>query len=202
LEKENAQVGYCSMQCFDSETEIQGGVWGPTPHDLNHFPQNLFSRNFINPSGAICHQTLFQSHQFDPNPKIQSCEDHDLWLTLVSQGAKFVYVPEVKVLYRKNHSGAATGNRERMLLADIEVMKKQWDNPAFSNKTKKEGLSQNYGLLGEYYFSQGSLKAVESLMKSWFYQPLHFKRARRVLKVLALFCCRTFRSGKIVDTKV
>lgn len=202
LTETGADLSFCSLILFDSETGKFQGEWGPDPLDLQSFPQSLFLRNYIAPSGAIVRKKLLNQNPFREERKVQSCEDHDLWLTLVSQGAKFVHVPNLKVLYRKNHEGAATGNRERMFLADIEVMKKQWGNKSFSWRTKLKGMSQNYALLGDFYLSQGNKKALAAIFKSWAYQPLKLKRFKRLIKVSALFLNQALGLSKFVDTKV
>lgn len=183
LSKSEGDLSYCSLSLFDSKTERSLGVWGPDSFDLDIFPKSLFNRNYIAPSGVVIKKEILQKYSFREEQAIQSCEDHDLWLTLVSKGAKFVYVPEVKVLYRKNHAGAATGNRERMLLADIEVMKKHFKNPVFKASTKLQGLSQNYFLLAEEYWKDNQKRNPFLFLKSWIYWPMNWKILKRLFKL-------------------
>ena len=192
LKKENTDLSYCTLDLFDSETKALCGQWGPTPEDLNVFPKTLFLRNFIAPSSVLIRANVFNQFQFDESPLIQSCEDHDLWMTLLKNGYRFSWISGLKVNYRKHHLGAATANKERTLRADLEVMRRQWRNPCFDFQTKCRGLSDNYALLAEALLKKGQWGAPFYLLRSWFLNPAAIKYLKRSIKTAWLLTSRSF----------
>ncbi|NBT57872.1 glycosyltransferase family 2 protein [bacterium] len=190
-EKKSSDLCYCSVDFFDSESGNVLGLWGPTEDDLECFPETLYLRNFILPSGVMVKKASLEEKAFDEAPEIQSCEDHDLWMTMLRRGSSFSWTPDIKVSYRKNHPGAATSNRERMFRADLAVMYRHLRNPSFGFRTKCKGLSQNYALLAEALLEKKKWKALPYYLKSWFFNPLELSRPKRFLKALGLLSLRS-----------
>jgi glycosyltransferase involved in cell wall biosynthesis len=188
--KRQADLCFCSVDFFDSESGTLLGVWGPTEDDLTHFPETLFLRNYISPSGVLVKKAVLEETVFDESAEVQSCEDHELWMRLVRQGISFAWVSDLKVKYRKNHSGAATSNRERMFRADLAVMYRHLGNPAFSFPTKCKGISQNYAYLAEALLEKRQWKALSFYFRSWCFNPLRLRQLRRFIKALGTLTLR------------
>lgn len=191
-DKNLSDLCYCSVDFFDSETGKVLGPWGPTEQDLKEFPEALFTRNFISPSGVLVKKSCLEKTLFDEAPEVQSCEDHDLWLKLIREGLSFSWNPQSKVLYRKNHLEAATSNRERMFRADLAVMWRNSGSPCFRLKTKCRGLSQNYAYLAEALLEKSKWNALPLYLKSWFLNPLDWSRLKQFVRALGVL---TFRSA-------
>jgi len=183
---QQADLCFCSVDFFNSETGSALGEWGPTEDDLKHFPETLFIRNYISPSGVLLKKTALGENLFNESPEFQSCEDHELWLSLVQRGISFAWVSELKVKYRKNHSGAATANRERMFRADLAVMYRHFGNPYFGLATKCKGISQNYAYLAEALLEKRNWKALSFYFRSWCFNPFQLKQLRRLIKALGI----------------
>ncbi len=105
-----ADIVYSGVDMFDSDTGRTEFIWGPNSEELNHFPNSLFIRNFIQPSGVLIRQSVVEDvGLFDES--IFLVEDYDYWLRSVRQGKIFVYDPKVTTRYRKNHASASTTGR-------------------------------------------------------------------------------------------
>lgn len=189
-EKKQDGLSFCSVDFFDSESGAFLGVWGPTEDDLTHFPETLFLRNYISPSGVLVTKAILEKNRFDESAEVQSCEDHELWLRLVRQGISFTWVPELKVKYRKNHLGAATANQERMFQADLAVMYRHLGNPRFGWVTKCKGISQNYAYLAEALLEKKKWKAIGFYFRSWCFNPFKLRQLRRLIKALGILTLR------------
>jgi glycosyltransferase involved in cell wall biosynthesis len=189
-EKRKVDLCFCSVDFFDSESGAILGVWGPTEDDLTHFPETLFLRNYISPSGVLVNKAVLEETVFDESAEVQSCEDHELWMRLVRQGISFAWVSDLKVKYRKNHSVAATSNREKMFRADLAVMYRHLGNPAFGFATKCKGISQNYAYLAEALLEKRNWKAVSFYFRSWCFNPFKLRQLRRLIKALGTLTLR------------
>jgi glycosyltransferase involved in cell wall biosynthesis len=110
LSQSRADIVYSGVDMFDSDTGRSEFIWGPNSEELNHFPNSLFIRNFIQPSGVLIRQSVVEDvGLFDES--IFLVEDYDYWLRSVRQGKIFVYDPKVTTRYRKNHASASTTGR-------------------------------------------------------------------------------------------
>lgn len=190
LQNNQADLVYCTLNLIDDKTGLSCGHWGPTETDLKNFPNSLFLRNMIGPSGVVCRREVFNEALFDESPEIQSCEDHDLWMTLIKLRKRFFWTSKTAVNYRKNHSGAATSNQERMCRADLAVMYRHLGNPCFGFKTKCKGLSQNYALLAEALLEKRKWKSLFFYLRSWFCNPLELRQLKRLVKAFGLLSFR------------
>ncbi|MCY2974889.1 MAG: glycosyltransferase [Planctomycetota bacterium] len=110
LSQSRADIVYSGVDMFDSDSGRSEFIWGPNSEELDHFPNSLFIRNFIQPSGVLIRQSVVEDvGLFDES--IFLVEDYDYWLRSVRQGKIFVYDPKVTTRYRKNHASASTTGR-------------------------------------------------------------------------------------------
>lgn len=189
-QKKQVDLSFCSVDFFDSETRANLGVWGPTEDDLKTFPETLFLRNYISPSGVLIKKPALEKTRFEEAREIQGCEDHDLWMTLIRKGVSFAWVPSLRVGYRKNHPGAATSNQEKMARADLAVLHRHLRNPKFGLVTKCKGLSQNYALLAEALLEKRKWSSLLFYLRSWCFNPFEFRRLKRLAKALGYLTLR------------
>ncbi len=109
LEESEADIVYSSAVMFEDATRVLLGVWGPTPRDLERFPEGLLSRPYILPSAAVVRRSVFERvGLFDSS--LRGAEDLDLWLRCAAAGLKFVYLGGCRCLYRKGRSEAFSSN--------------------------------------------------------------------------------------------
>jgi glycosyltransferase involved in cell wall biosynthesis len=105
-----ADIAYSAVDMFDHDTGRSLYDWGPDQQELEFFPDSLFIRNFIQPSGVVLRRDVIDDiGNFDES--IFLVEDYDLWLRAIRSGKKFVYDPSITTRYRKNHAGASTTGR-------------------------------------------------------------------------------------------
>ena len=115
LRTTGSNICYSGVDMFDHFTGNSEFVWGPNQMELDAFPQSLFLRNFIQPSGVVMDRSVLDEvGLFDES--IFLVEDYDLWLRSVRAGKRFIYDPKITTRYRKNHAGASTTGR--MVLCD------------------------------------------------------------------------------------
>lgn len=124
-------VSYTYARHVDESGAINGSIWGPSPADLDSWPDSLYRRNFINPSTAIVRsRAIREAGGFDETPALQHVEDWDLWLRLVARGERFVYTPSAEE-YHRQHNGAASGNAEKMAVLAKALREKHLKTPDF-----------------------------------------------------------------------
>lgn len=191
LEEQSADIAYSSVQCFEDKTKEKISIWGPTEEDLASFPNGLFGRNFIAPSGAIIKKTAqLMVGPFDEDPLIQSCEDHDFWLRCAQNRLKFIYVNEVFCWYRQNSSGQATANTVRILERDLLVLKKHRKFELIPKSEKQQAVAKIYALLAQAKRKTSRRGAFIYIFRAWTADPLSLSNLRSVFSVLKRFLFR------------
>ena len=110
LPRSNADLAYSRVEMYDSETGAAMCHWGPSNHELKHFPDSLFGRPYLQPSGVIVRRSLIEDvGHFDA--KLAYAEDYDYWFRAIEAGKRFAFDEKVTSRYRKNHASAATTDR-------------------------------------------------------------------------------------------
>jgi teichuronic acid biosynthesis glycosyltransferase TuaG len=129
----------------------------------------LFLKNAIVLSTVILRRNaLGPEFPFDPNPKVQHCEDYDLWLRLAEQGRQFVRTSEVSVRYR-THGAQATARRGMMLEREWQVMLKHHGSYPSSKTLKRRRMSELARTAGMHYWTEDPSKAACYLKQSVLY---------------------------------
>ncbi len=185
LEASKTDIAYSAVQFFDHHTKEKLIQWGPTQEDLQVFPEGLFERNFIAPSGAVIRKEVVKRvGGFDVDPLIQSCEDHDYWLRCLDKGLRFQFVPETYSWYRKNHGNQATDNFSKILERDLRVLHKHKKLGSISNKTRRHAIANLYTRLANEQKKTDTFKAIRSIILAWKEEPLEIRSIRRTLSTL------------------
>ena len=110
LRTTGSNICYSGVDMFDHFTGNSESFWGPNQMELDAFPQSLFLRNLIQPSGVVMDRSVLDDvGVFDES--IFLVEDYDLWLRSVRAGKRFIYDPKITTRYRRNHAGASTKGR-------------------------------------------------------------------------------------------
>jgi GT2 family glycosyltransferase len=109
LQKDAADLAFCSVIQFEKDPEISLGLWGPSNIALEeNFAFSLFQMSFITPSATLIRRDKLQEvNGFSTDPAVHMCEDLDLWLRLLHKGAKISFSNSPTAYYRK-HPAAAT----------------------------------------------------------------------------------------------
>lgn len=185
FKNESCDIWYSPVMVFDSNGKTNDWVWGPTPEDLNHFPDSLFERNFIQPSAVVISKS-FLDHLglMDTDPEIHFCEDHELWIRAASINGKFTHSKEVTVRYRYNNPNAATSKILLMLKNDLAVQKKHFQSKGFSKTVKCNAIANNYRRLGNYFWESDHILSLFYLGKSLYWQPKELQNLKQFLKGL------------------
>lgn len=90
------------------------GQWMITSWEASIFPASLASRNSMNPSAVVVDKcVVLDAGGFDESRTLQHVEDWDLWLRLIERAARFGFIPELTVRYRR-HANAAANNEALM----------------------------------------------------------------------------------------
>lgn len=183
LENPKVSFSYSRVRAFDSQNRKREWIWGPTEDDLACFPDSLFSRNYITPSSVVFKRTLFQElGPMDTDPAVHFCEDHEYWIRAVAGNTRFCLLNSITVCYRSNNPEAATSKREMMLKNDLNVQKKHWLSPGFSQPAKKHSIALNYRILSELLWRKQHVGSLICLLKSLYWDPFHLPTLRRLVK--------------------
>jgi glycosyltransferase involved in cell wall biosynthesis len=79
-----------------------------------------YDRNPVCTSSVLIRRAALERTPFLSEALLERAEDHDLWLRLASNGARFVSVPEAVVAYRRR-AGALTADVAALARAEMEV---------------------------------------------------------------------------------
>lgn len=122
LQKDEADLVFCSVIQFETDPKISLGLWGPPDNKLKeNFAFSLFQMSFITPSATIVRRDRLQKvNGFSTDPAVHMCEDLDLWLRLLHKGAKISFSKSPTTYYRK-HPAAATSRPGYMAYQSAHV---------------------------------------------------------------------------------
>jgi glycosyltransferase involved in cell wall biosynthesis len=110
LESSGADLAYSRVEMFDSDTGRAMCIWGPTDDEIQRFPESMFARPYLQPSGVVARRSLLtELGPFDVT--LAYAEDYDYWFRAVAAGKRFAFDGKVTSRYRKNHASAATTDR-------------------------------------------------------------------------------------------
>ena len=122
LLKDEADLVFCSVIQFETDPETSLGLWGPPNNELEEdFVFSLFKFSFITPSATLVRRDrLHELNGFSTDPAVHMCEDLDLWLRLIHNGAKISFSSSPTAYYRK-HAAAATSRPGYMAYQSAHV---------------------------------------------------------------------------------
>lgn len=185
MQSHRADIYYSSVLVFNSDGTGNRWVWGPTPQDLQAFPQSIFGRNFIQPSTVIINRGfLHLLGPMDTDPNIHFCEDHDYWIRAVNLGGKFITSPDVTVRYRYANPEAATAKIPRMLSHDISVQKKHLNTNRFDSSIKHQAIADNYKRLANFFWESNHTKSIFYLARCVYWHPKNLANVRQLIRGL------------------
>jgi GT2 family glycosyltransferase len=103
-------LAYSRVEMFDSQSGQTLCTWGPSDDELRYFPESMFGRPYLQPSGVVVRASLLADvGKFDES--LAYAEDYDYWFRAINLGKRFYFDPKVTSRYRKNHASAATTDR-------------------------------------------------------------------------------------------
>jgi len=98
---------------WDKEKNRRPVHWVVEKWQREYFPESLATHNFIQPSATLVRrEALIRTGGFDTTPELQHIEDYDLWIRLIENDCRFVFLEDVTSRYRK-HDTAATADLEK-----------------------------------------------------------------------------------------
>jgi glycosyltransferase involved in cell wall biosynthesis len=110
----------CGIRRFERDDDLESGrCFVPTGSNLT---LELLENNLNPPLAFLCsRKEINAAGGFDPSPRIDACEDWEMWLRLVFAGATVVSVPRVAAFYRR-HPSSHSRNLGRMAGSRAEVL--------------------------------------------------------------------------------
>lgn len=143
LVRQSADLAYGSVEMFDSVTDKTVGTWGPTPADLQNFPESLLSRTLLQPSGVVARtQVIRDVGNFQPS--LQWAEDLDYWLRCAQQEKVFSYSETITSRYRKGVASAATSRMADCQVARAHVCKRFVDMFPTGQSQRKQLIAEQF----------------------------------------------------------
>jgi hypothetical protein len=110
LHQSGCDLVYSRVEMFDSLSDLPMCTWGPTDDELQSFPESMFNRPYLQPSGVVVRASLLADvGKFDET--LAYAEDYDYWFRAIHLGKRFCFDERVTSRYRKNHASAATTGR-------------------------------------------------------------------------------------------
>lgn len=195
LKSKQGDIYYSSVKVFNANGTGNEWIWGPTPEDLQRFPETLFGRNFIQPSSAIFTSCFLKRlGPMDINPKLHFCEDHDYWIRAINLGGNLITSDEVTVRYRYANPDAATAKIPLMIKNDIYVQKKHLKSAYFRKASKHRAISANYRRLANYFWTSNHPKSLFYLLQSIYWFPANVSNLKQFLKGLVYWPNKTAKT--------
>jgi GT2 family glycosyltransferase len=110
LRQSGCDLVYSRVEMFDSHSDQVMCTWGPTDEELRLFPESMFGRPYLQPSGVVVRASLLADvGKFDES--LAYAEDYDYWFRAIHLGKRFYFDEKITSRYRKNHASAATTGR-------------------------------------------------------------------------------------------
>lgn len=102
-------------------TKTRQSLLMPVPGNTNNMLEHLFKRNCINMCAVLMRTELAKKVLFDE--QLQSAEDYDFWLRVAATGAKFKYIDEPLVVYRR-YGKSLSSNRLHSVASTLKMLQK------------------------------------------------------------------------------
>jgi glycosyltransferase involved in cell wall biosynthesis len=144
-----------------------------------HITTNLFFRErpFNLPSSTIFRKVVFSGIFWEENT--ENCDDLDVFLR-ISAKSKFMYVPDVYMMYRKTNDSISAAAKKRMFTYRMYVMERFYfhlsGNSYLPRKQVLRKISHLYRSMALTHYRAGNRKAsIDLLKKAVYYRPLDLR---------------------------
>jgi glycosyltransferase involved in cell wall biosynthesis len=136
---------FCDAYRIDEQGRRVGGVMiGDLDLDDGRCVGRLFQTNFIVVPGTMVRRSVLEAvGGFDES--LPSVEDYDLWLRIAAVST-IGMLPEALARYRV-HGGQMSGNRERMLAAELRVLRNALDRSPEIQRLPPAKVSRRFARL-------------------------------------------------------
>ncbi len=170
LQLSGADLAHSAIEVFNHKTRKPIIVITPTDEEIADFPNSLFKRCYVPMSTVVVKKSIFQKlGGFDPNFK--NSQDYDYWLRIVEAGFKFVYVPGIHALYRKNITSLTT-NFTRLLGYHCLVLRKHSNLEIIPRETRNYAISRYHIEVALRNLKNDPKKSIESLLWTFQFAPI------------------------------
>lgn len=170
LELSQADLVHSGFQIFNSKTGKKLFICEPTSEELANFPDSFFTRCYVGSFTVVMRKNVFEKvGGFDPI--LRSTQDYDLWLRIVAEGYKVVYIPGIQALYRRNAHLSLSHNFTRLLQWHCLVLRKNAHLQMFSPQIKGDTISEYHIAVFRRLWSSDMQKALQFLLWSFWLAP-------------------------------
>ncbi|MGA2677673.1 MAG: glycosyltransferase family 2 protein [Sedimentisphaerales bacterium] len=185
---------------------VDGKIQGPyitmEKYPTGYITTDLFFRDrpFNLPSSTILRKSTFNGVFWDE--KMENCDDFDLFLR-ISTKSKFMYVPDVYMMYRQTEDSMTATAKKRLFTYHMYVMERFYfhlgGNMYVPRKLAMHKISHLYRNLALKHYGAGNRKAsIALLKKALYYLPLDLRLYVNLLRAFLL----NPRNDKMPDWKM
>ena len=170
LQLSGADLAHSAIEVFNHKTRKPIIVISPTEEEIADFPNSLFTRCYVLILTVVVKKSVFDElGGFDPNFK--NAQDYDYWLRIAGAGFKFVYVPGIHGLYRKNIISLTT-SFTRLLGYHCLVLRKNSNLEIFRRETRNYAISRYHVEVALRNLQNDPKKSLESLLWTFQFAPI------------------------------
>jgi glycosyltransferase involved in cell wall biosynthesis len=175
LSKRDTDLVYSRVEMFDSDTDDKLCVWGIRRDEIESFPESMYRRPFLQPSGVVIrHSLALDVGGF--NEEMAFGEDYDYYFRALALGKQFVFDKKVTSRYRKNHESAATTDRLTLCYEATAVVSHRYlDALPGKRRGRLRTVAKNFLKAGASHMATKPSKrngchpdkAVDLLLQAW-----------------------------------
>ncbi len=181
LQLSGADLAHSAIEVFNNKTRKTIIVINPSDEEIADFPNSFFKRCYVLMPTVVVKRSIFQKLG-DFDQKIKIAEDYDYWLRIVEAGFKFVYVPGIHALYRKNITSLTT-SFTMVLGYHCLVLRKHSNSKIIPRETRNYAISKYHVEVALRNLKNDPKKSIESILWTFQFAPISsFKElVRRLL---------------------
>lgn len=170
LQLSGADLAHSAIEVFNNKTRKTIIIVNPSDEEIADFPNSFFKRCYVPMPTVVVKKSIFQKlGDFDQNLKI--AEDYDYWLRMVEAGFKFVYVPGIHALYRKNITSLTT-SFTIVLGYHCLVLRKHYNSKIIPRETRNYAISRYHVEVALRNLKNNPKKSLESLLWTFQFAPI------------------------------
>lgn len=170
LQLSGADLAYGAMELFNHKTRKPIIVITPTEEEVADFPNSFFKRCYVLIPTVVVKRSVFKKLG-DFDQKLKIAEDYDYWLRIVEAGFKFVYMPGIHALYRKNISSLTT-SFTRILENHCLVLRKHSNLEIIPRETRNYAISRYHVEVALRNLKNDPKKSLESILWTFQFAPI------------------------------
>jgi len=190
LQSSGADIAYSTVQMVADGTDEELGVWGPTPVELQQFPQSILGRNFVTPSATVLRRQVLADVGAWSTTHLY-CEDFDYWLRCIAASKTFKHIDGIRCLYRKNHQGATTQKLSGVLEEVAMTTEKFMRLPHLDARLGRNYAIEAHRVAAKFHRnsdpsmdpSADPIRAGRILLRGWRLEPQRFGMLLEGLRV-------------------